>query len=194
MARPGLTIGVPEPRPGGAPSAATPGGLYERLRAGGRGTGAPGARREAAADPAGDRGSGAIAIVIFALLFLALASFVVDGGMAISKRERAADLAEQAARYAAQDIDVEAVRNATQANATAPILVDNCRQNVRKFLASAGVALVDRVNSGCDMDKSTTAQVYVYVQITYKPMLTGILFDGDLTAKGTASATNLSGN
>ncbi|MFD0070515.1 pilus assembly protein TadG-related protein, partial [Streptomyces sp. NPDC127574] len=45
-----------------------------------------------------DRGSGAGAVIIFALLFLSLSAFVIDGGMSISKRERAADIAEQAAR------------------------------------------------------------------------------------------------
>lgn len=56
-----------------------------------------------------DRGSGAGAVIIFALVFLSLSAFVIDGGMSISKRERAADIAEQAARYAAQDIDREAL-------------------------------------------------------------------------------------
>ena len=56
-----------------------------------------------------DRGSGAGAVIIFALVFLSLAAFVIDGGMSISKRERAADIAEQAARYAAQDIDLSLI-------------------------------------------------------------------------------------
>jgi hypothetical protein len=36
--------------------------------------------------------------------------------------------------------------------------------------------------------------VFVFVQITYKPMLSGFLADRTWTAKATASATNLSGN
>ena len=56
-----------------------------------------------------DRGSGAGAVIIFALVFLSLSAFVIDGGLSISKRERAADIAEQAARYAAQDLDTEGI-------------------------------------------------------------------------------------
>jgi Flp pilus assembly protein TadG len=44
-----------------------------------------------------DRGSGAGAVIIFTLVFLSLSAFVIDGGLSISKRERAADIAEQAA-------------------------------------------------------------------------------------------------
>lgn len=153
------------------------------------------ARRLGGNDRGGnDRGSGAIAVVIFAMLFVALAGFVVDGGMAISKRERAADLAEQAARYAAQDIDVAALRNATKKGATAPILLDNCQRDVQHYLETAGVLRSDVQQAGCDRAKSTTTVVYVFVQITYKPMLSGFLADRTWTAKATASATNLSGN
>lgn len=139
-----------------------------------------------------DRGSGAIGIVIFALLFMALAAFVVDGGMAISKRERAADLAEQAARYAAQDIDVEALRNATEATRTAPINYENCTDDIRHFLATTGLDQADVEASECH--DSTAEQVNVTVQLTYQPMMTGFFFDGDLLAKGTASASSISGN
>jgi Flp pilus assembly protein TadG len=151
-------------------------------------------REAGAARRFGDRGSGAIAVIIFAMLFVALAGFVVDGGMAISKRERAADLAEQAARYAAQDIDVAALRNSTQKGGTPPILLDNCQGDVRHYLQTAGVASSDVEQAGCDRTKSTAAVVYVFVQITYKPMLSGFLADRTWTAKATASATNLSGN
>jgi hypothetical protein len=168
--------------------------VAERNRAVRRGADAAEREGEGAGGRFGDRGSGAIAVVIFALLFVALAGFVVDGGMAISKRERAADLAEQAARYAAQDIDVAALRNATGKGATAPILLDNCQNDVQHYLQTAGVEPGDVRQAGCDMGKSTTAVVYVFVQITYKPMLSGFLADRTWTAKATASATNLSGN
>lgn len=72
-------------------------------------------RRRLRGLPLADRGSGAAAVIIFAIVFMALAAFVVDGGLSISKRERAADIAEQAARYAAQDINIEQLRAAPRA-------------------------------------------------------------------------------
>ncbi|MQS08204.1 TadE/TadG family type IV pilus assembly protein, partial [Streptomyces alkaliphilus] len=78
---------------------------------------APALHREGAPDTTGsdradraDRGSGAIIAVFFAVVVLGLAAFIVDGGMAIAQRERAMDIAEQAARYAAQDLDEETLR------------------------------------------------------------------------------------
>jgi len=47
---------------------------------------------------------------IFALFVIMLAGLLVDGGLAIHARERAADIAEQAARAGADDIDETALR------------------------------------------------------------------------------------
>lgn len=139
-----------------------------------------------------DRGSGAIAVVIFALLFLALAAFVVDGGMTVAKRERAADLAEQAARAAAQDIDVEALRGAADLGATAPINYRNCDQDIRRFLIVAGLGSDDVKASHC-VAPTDTEQVTVEVQLTYQPMMSGFFLNGDQHAKGVASAQSLTG-
>jgi Flp pilus assembly protein TadG len=57
-----------------------------------------------------DRGTVSMFTAIFALFVIMLAGLLVDGGLAIHARERAADIAEQAARAGADDIDVEALR------------------------------------------------------------------------------------
>jgi Flp pilus assembly protein TadG len=57
-----------------------------------------------------DRGSVTLWIVIFSVAAFALATLLVDGGTAISAKERAADIAEQAARAAANDIAVGGLR------------------------------------------------------------------------------------
>lgn len=57
-----------------------------------------------------DRGTVSIFTVIFALFVILLAGLLVDGGLAIHARERAADIAEQAARAAADDIDMTHLR------------------------------------------------------------------------------------
>jgi Flp pilus assembly protein TadG len=57
-----------------------------------------------------DRGTVAMFTAIFALFVIMLAGLLVDGGLAIHARERAADIAEQAARAGADDIDQTALR------------------------------------------------------------------------------------
>ncbi|MFC4586586.1 pilus assembly protein TadG-related protein [Sphaerisporangium corydalis] len=49
-------------------------------------------------------------VVIFSVVVFMLAGLLVDGGAAINARLRAADIAEQAARAAADQIDVENLR------------------------------------------------------------------------------------
>ena len=58
----------------------------------------------------GDRGSVAVWTVIFTFAVLLLLTFVVDGGQLMNAKERAADAAEQAARAAANDIDITSLR------------------------------------------------------------------------------------
>lgn len=52
----------------------------------------------------------AVWTVIFTFAVLVLLTFVVDGGQLMNARERAADAAEQAARAAANDIDITSLR------------------------------------------------------------------------------------
>lgn len=138
----------------------------------------------------GDRGSGAIAVVIFALLFVVLASFVVDGGMAISRRERAADLAEQAARAAAQDIDVDALRSGADLGENAPINYQDCPEIVSKFLTAAGLSDADVAASGC-VEPLNAQEVTVRVQLTYKPMVSALFLTDDQHTQGIATAQSL---
>ncbi|MDF4250753.1 MULTISPECIES: pilus assembly protein TadG-related protein [unclassified Streptomyces] len=142
--------------------------------------------REAVCD---DRGSGAAAVIMFALLFMALAAFVVDGGLSISQRERAADIAEQAARYAAQDIDEEALR-ASQGN-SAPINYENCGARVHEFATRSGLSAADVAASGCV--SASAQQVRVRIRLTYRPVLTGLFYSAPLTVHGTATAESVTG-
>jgi Flp pilus assembly protein TadG len=57
-----------------------------------------------------DTGSASMFTVIFAFFVIVLAGLLVDGGLAIHARQRAADIAEQAARATADDIDVAHLR------------------------------------------------------------------------------------
>lgn len=131
----------------------------------------------------GDRGSGAVIVIFFALVVLALAAFVVDGGLAIHQRERAADIAEQAARYAAQDLDEEALR---QGLGNAPINFGNCPARVAEYAASVNMSAADTAASACS--QASVDRVTVRIRLTYRPVFTGFFFDQPLTVWGTATA------
>ena len=137
-----------------------------------------------------DRGSGAGAAVIFALVVLVLAAFVVDGGLSIHQRERAADIAEQAARYAAMDIDEEALRD-DRGQGAAPIDYRNCPDRVAAFARQAGLAVADVAASRCTT--ATRQRVTVRIRLTYRPIMLGLFYSGPIRVYGTASAVNRTG-
>lgn len=132
-----------------------------------------------------DRGSGAGAVIIFAFLFMALAAFVVDGGLAISQRERAADIAEQAARYAAQDTDKDALYEG-QLDFEAPIRHENCDRRVQEFMAHVTVHNGEVESAECTDEDVDFVEVEVV--LTYRPLLTGLALSGPLEATGHARA------
>ncbi|HEY3480375.1 MAG TPA: Tad domain-containing protein [Streptomyces sp.] len=138
----------------------------------------------------GDRGSAAAAVLIFALIFMALAAFVVDGGLSISQRERAADIAEQAARFAAQDIDIEKLRN-SPAGTPPEIIAGDCDARVKDFAAKSKLSQADITGTHCTF--ADTQRVVVSVQLTYRPMLTGFFYDREVVVHGTAAAESLTG-
>lgn len=58
-----------------------------------------------------DRGSVTLWLVVFAFTVLVLLGFVVDGGQYMNGRERAADIAQQAARAAVDDLQTGSLRS-----------------------------------------------------------------------------------
>jgi Flp pilus assembly protein TadG len=72
-----------------------------------------------------DRGSISLWVVIFAFTTLALLILVVDGGQTMNAKSRAADIAEQAARAAADDINVTNLREGTAAGGNTVELAGN---------------------------------------------------------------------
>lgn len=65
-----------------------------------------------------ERGSAALFVAIFAAAMIFLAGLVIDGGAALEVRQRAADIAEQAARAAGQLCDVALLRSASECRLT----------------------------------------------------------------------------
>src|SRR3954454_22297177 len=60
--------------------------------------------------PDRDRGTISMFTVLFTVSVFLLAGLLIDGGLAISARERASDIAEQAARAGANDINEDLLR------------------------------------------------------------------------------------
>ncbi|MEU5988982.1 pilus assembly protein TadG-related protein [Spirillospora sp. NPDC047418] len=115
--------------------------------------------------PRGDRGTIAMYTVLFTPVVLLLAGLLVDGGLAIHARQRAADMAEQAARAGANQIDTDALR------ATGKPVLDPGR--ARAAACDLLAAYPDEVTaSQCDANGQ---EVAVTVQISVKPQLLGII-------------------
>ncbi len=81
-----------------------------------------------------ERGSATVFVIGFALILFLCAGLVIDGGLAINKRMRIADDAEQAARIGADSIDVEAFRR------TETLTIDQqlARQRISGYMADLG--------------------------------------------------------
>jgi Flp pilus assembly protein TadG len=132
-----------------------------------------------------DGGSASIALVLFALIAMALAAFVIDGGLAISQRERAADIAEQAARKVANDIDIERLR--TDPDAVPHIAADACGKGLVDAVVTASGAQVAEAPT-CRFLDPQRSKVEVEVTLRYQPMLSGLFFTGSFTVHGKAVA------
>ncbi|MEV4559062.1 pilus assembly protein TadG-related protein [Kitasatospora sp. NPDC049285] len=128
-----------------------------------------------------DRGSGALALLMAAVLFVVIAGFIVDTGRAIHQRELAADAAEQAARYAANHISTDALRN----QGTVTVDATTCTSNVRAYVRATGFSGADADSSGCTQVSGNT--VSVRVRLTYTPLLLA-MGNGDVTVWGNATA------
>ena len=112
-----------------------------------------------------DRGTIAMYTVLFTPVVLLLAGLLVDGGLAIHARQRAADMAEQAARAGADQIDTDVLRK------TGKPVLDPGR--ARAAACDLLAAYPDEVTaSQCDANDQ---EVAVTVQISVKPQLLGII-------------------
>jgi hypothetical protein len=84
-----------------------------------------------------ERGSATVFALGFAIVLFLCAGLVIDGGLAINKRMRVADDAEQAARIGADSIDVAALRRSDN---PAPPTIDQqlARQRISGYLGALG--------------------------------------------------------
>ena len=81
-----------------------------------------------------EQGSATVFVIGFAIVLFLCAGLVIDGGLAINKRMRIADDAEQAARIGADSIDVNEFRR------TETLVIDQqlARQRISSYMADLG--------------------------------------------------------
>ena len=118
-----------------------------------------------------DRGSVSLWVVMFAFVTLALLILVVDGGQVIIAKSRAADIAEQAARAAADSIDPGALRQGQVVIAQGACGTPGPASNlVATYQKGVGVTASMK---GCTIGTGPQGapDVTVRVQVSMKPFL-----------------------
>lgn len=152
-----------------------------------------------------DRGSLAMAVVIWAPVVVLLMAFLVDVGLLISDRTQASDLAGQAARRVAQDIDEgwvkthNVLRQGDNARPGIRINVDNpatgdCLPDAQQYLidnqiANTTITSCHVAGNPTEIDLYVNPTITVTLQMQYKPLFVGFALKGDTTVTGTGSAT-----
>lgn len=134
--------------------------------------------RRAPACRRGDRGSVSLWVVIFTFTTLALLVLVVDGGQAMNAKSRAADIAEQAARAAADDLNVGDLRTGQGTVALAGNACDLRTGPAAQLVAdyAAGVPGSRATLTGCtstvtDVGGTPSLTVTAIVQFSVRPDL-----------------------
>jgi len=131
----------------------------------------------------GERGSLSLFVVIFALSVLMLAGLVYDGGLAITARQRAADVAEEAARAGANAVDVEALRAGNVLAVDGGQACVNAAEVVRRD--------GDGSLESCWVDPVGQQDVHVRVHVSVRPTLLALFGFTAFQATSDASASPL---
>lgn len=136
-----------------------------------------------------DRGSVSAWVVVFAAVTLVLLWLVVDGGQVMAAKSRAADIAEQAARAAADyGIKIPALRSGT----VQIDMVAGCAAAANVVTSySKGTATI---SGPCVPGNSALGRtVTVQIQMSYTPVIPSPLFPGTRVT-GSATAYLACGN
>lgn len=139
-----------------------------------------------------ERGSGALFVAIFAIPMLFLAGLVIDGGAALEARQRASDIAEQAARAAGNQCDVGLLRSAGECRITSRSAAEAA---ARPYTENNGVtSWTLELREPVDGAPGQYYGVRVTVTMTFSTILLGIMpAYKTLTVKQTADAVAVTG-
>jgi len=126
--------------------------------------------------PSADRGSVSLWLVIFAFTTIALLVLVVDGGQTMNAKSRAADIAEQAARAAADDVNVGQLRGGTigLGGNACDLKQGPAAQLVASYAAGvpgATATLTNCTSSVTDVGGNPSLTVTATVQLSVRPAL-----------------------
>jgi Flp pilus assembly protein TadG len=145
----------------------------------------------------GDRGSVAVFTAVFAFTVLLLLGLLVDGGNALNARERAADIAEQAARAAVTDLSIGDLHG-QDTTGTETVAIDwttactYAQRTVTDYASGTGGvtgATMTKCGEGANPLIAT-----VTVTVTSTPAIPVPGFDSSMTMTATQSATAECGN
>lgn len=132
-----------------------------------------------------EQGSATIFVVGFAIVLFACAGLAIDGGRAINARDQATDVAEQAARVGAGQLD-----DATLRGAAGTVVLD---QAAARLGADSFVLAANRGYTPTTTFAAGGTSVTVRVAATYRTALLGIININSIDVSGTATATPATG-
>jgi len=125
-----------------------------------------------------DRGSVSLWVVIFDFVTMVLLTLLVDGGQVMIAKSRAADIAEQGARAAADDIASAALRNGQVAIAGDACTKTGPAANLISTYAKGGGTDVTRFLCHRGTDQAGAPDVTVTVWVTVAPAIAAGAFSG----------------
>jgi len=162
----------------------------ERGRApSGGGRGARGRDKQSAGAGRAERGSVTVFTVVFALAVIFLLALILDGGIAMNAKQRAADIAGQAARAAADTIDLAILRSTGHA-----VMAPGACVSAARLVSAYGQRLstgADRVIAAamvrCVAPPGAKVAT-VQVTVATSPLVPGVLGPFHETASASATA------
>jgi Flp pilus assembly protein TadG len=138
-----------------------------------------------------ERGSVAVFTAVFALGVIILLALLVDGGSMLNARERAADIAEQAARAAATDLLTADLRNTGSVTIDWATACAYAQQAVTAYAAGFNNVTTARMTS-CQAGGNLRTAI-VTVEVTTQPAIPAPGF-GTVIVTATQQATAACGN
>jgi Flp pilus assembly protein TadG len=145
------------------------------------------ARRALGRRSRGERGSFTFVVVFWALMTMVLGGLVIDGGLAITERQRIGDIAEQAARAAADDLDQDQLRQGNYA--LAGDFRTQCAAVVKASgLDSSAITECQQTGTKTLAGGQVVPVVTVGLTFTYNPILLSMFYSGTFTANASATA------
>lgn len=140
----------------------------------------------------GEHGAVALFVIAFAVILFVGAGLVVDGGLALNARQRAADVAAEAARAGSQAIDEQELRTSGQ------VVLDPgaAEAAARAYLArvraadSAATSAVEITGGDADADAD---EITVTVDVSVATAILQIINIGPFDVSGEATACPATG-